>query len=547
MKLERSWTTALVVGAISLTSGGWLLQQGVRSGESVYESSRLFEEVHHLLADRFVDELSPSELYQMAIDGLLREVGDPYTSFLDKDDWANLRLSTTGNYGGLGVRIEQQDEWITVVSVLPNTPAERQGLMTGDRIVGVEGESAQNWSSEKAVQVLRGPKGSEVNITVARAGVERPLDFTIVRDHIHVQSVVSFMLDDSAGYVQLRSFSRESRDELKKAVDELRAGGAESVILDLRANPGGLLEEGIAVADLFLPRGKEVVSTKSRLADQNQTYVAPGAEVYEGLPVVVLVNAFSASASEIVAGALQDHDRALVIGNTTFGKGSVQTLYGLSGGNHLKITTAKWYTPTGRSIQRDYAEQDLADHLTGAVSVREEPMAAAIDTTGLEVFRTGAGRAVYGGGGIIPDRIVMADTLTTAEQDFRSALLDSGVSTRNAAFQFSVRWSSDHPDMERDFEITRAMRDGFYEQLRELEVELERGQFDEAQGFVDWLLGLELANTSFGEVARQERRLRRDTQVGEALRLLAQAPTPEALLSLAEAESEGAERSTPQQ
>jgi carboxyl-terminal processing protease len=538
MKLERSWTTALIVGAISLTSGGWLLQQGVTSGESAYESSRLFEEVHHLLADRFVDELSPSELYQMAIDGLLREVGDPYTSFLDKDDWANLRLSTTGNYGGLGVRIEQQDEWITIVSVLPNTPAERQGLMTGDRIIGVEGESAQNWSSEKAVQVLRGPKGSPVNISIARAGVDRPLDFTIVRDRIHVQSVVAFMLDDSAGYVQLRSFSRESRDELKTAVDELLAAGAESLVLDLRANPGGLLEEGIAVADLFLPRGREVVSTKSRLADQNQTFVAPGAEIYEGLPLVVLVNAFSASASEIVAGALQDHDRALVIGNTTFGKGSVQTLYGLSGGNHLKITTAKWYTPTGRSIQRDYDDEDLADHLAGAVSVGEEPMATAIDTTGREVFYTEAGRVVYGGGGITPDRIVMADTLNTAEQEFRRALLDSGVSTRNAAFQFSVQWATDHPELTRDFEITRAMRDAFYEQLRELEVELERGQFDEAQGFVDWLLGRELANTSFGEVARQERQLRRDTQVGEALRLLAQAQTPEALLSLAATESE---------
>jgi carboxyl-terminal processing protease len=175
MRFERPWTTALVVGVISLTSGGWLLNQG--PGVNVVESERLLDEVHRLISDRFVDEIEPSDLYQMAIDGMLREIGDPYTSFLDRDAWEDIRYSTTGNYGGLGIRIDEKRGWITVVAVLPGTPAEREGLVIGDRIIEVEGESAENWTPDKAVQVLRGPKGSPVNIGIARVGLDQPLRF----------------------------------------------------------------------------------------------------------------------------------------------------------------------------------------------------------------------------------------------------------------------------------------------------------------------------------------------------------------------------------
>ena len=273
MITDRSWTTPLVVGVIMLTSGGWLINQGGEVG--VAESRRLLTEVHRLLSDRFVDEVAPDELYQMAIDGMIEELGDPYTDFLDSRDWENLRYSTTGNYGGLGVRIDPKDGWITVVQVLPNTPALRQGLEVGDRIMEVEGESAEDWSSEKAVSVLRGPKGTPVNITIGRVGVDRPLAFRIVRDAIQVQQAQGFMLNEGIGFVALRGFSRQAQEELVASIDTLVEAGARSLILDLRRNPGGLLEEGIQVTDLFLKSGLEVVETRSRLADQNFTYRAP--------------------------------------------------------------------------------------------------------------------------------------------------------------------------------------------------------------------------------------------------------------------------------
>lgn len=537
MKLERSWTMALVVGVVSLTSGGWLLQQGATSGEGVYESARLLDEVHHLIADRFVEEVSPSELYQMAIDGMLRELGDPYTSFLDKDDFADLRLSTTGNYGGLGIRIEEKDGWITVVGVLPNTPAEEEGMMIGDRIIEVEGESAENWSSTKAVQVLRGPKGTEVEIAVARVGIERPLKFTIVRDEIHVIPVTAFMVEPGIGYVKLNNFSRDARSELKSAIDQVTAEGARALVLDLRWNPGGLLEEGIAVSDLFLPRGLEVVATKSRLPDQNHTYLSPSPEMYQEIPLVVLVHEWSASASEIVAGALQDHDRALIVGTTTFGKGSVQTLYGLSGGNHIKITTAKWYTPSGRSIQRDFdPEERMARMTASAITVGGEPVSAAVDTTEREAYRTVGGRVVYGGGGITPDLIVLPDTATRREEELSTAVVEAGVSWRNATFRFAVEWASEHPELARGFKVTPAMRNAFYEYLVDLGVEVDRDLYGDAREIVDWWLEMEVANSAFGDQARQERRLKRDRQVEEALRLLRRSDTPESLLSLAMAE-----------
>lgn len=532
MRFERPWTTALVVGVVSLTSGGWLLNQGA-SG-NVVESERLLDEVHRLISDRFVDEIDPGDLYQMAIDGMLREIGDPYTSFLDRDAWEDIRYSTTGNYGGLGIRIGEKRGWITVVAVLPGTPAEREGLVIGDRIIEVEGESAENWTPDKAVQVLRGPKGSPVNIGIARVGLDQPLRFRIVRDEIHVVQVQSFPLEDGVGYVKLNGFSREAQEELVEAIDALVAQGSKSIVLDLRLNPGGLLEEGIAVTDLFLDRGLEVVETRSRLPDQNYTYRAPSPQRYEGVPLVVLVNEWSASASEIVAGALQDHDRALIVGTMTFGKGSVQTLYSLSGGNHIKITTARWYTPVGRSIQKDFdREGAMRDLVASAITVSGEPVAIPEpDETDREVFRTDAGRSVYGGGGITPDVVVMPDTLNADEQAFRRAAVTAGVVPGDAAFRWGVKWARDHPSLRKGFRVTETMRDGYFGQLVEEGATVERDLFDRSAGYVDWLLRVQLAGAAFGEVAQQEARLVRDSQVEEALRLLAQADTPEALLSL---------------
>ncbi len=544
MKLDRSWTPALAVAVIALVSGGWLLQQGdARGGSGEYSNARLFEQVHHIVSQRYVDEVDSSELYQMAIEGMLRELGDPHTTFLDSAEYADLQLNTTGNYGGLGIRIESQDEWITVVDVLPDTPADRVGLQPGDRIVQVKGESARGWSTTDAVQELRGPQGSSVQITVARVGVDQPLGFEIERDEVQVASVRSFMLEEGVGYVRLQQFSEQAQNELVEAIDGLREQGAGSLVLDLSANPGGLLDQGVAVADLFLPEDAMVVSTQSRVSNQNESYSAPSPERYGDLPVAVVVSRYSASASEIVAGALQDHDRAVVVGNRTFGKGSVQSLFGLAGGNYLKMTTARWYTPVGRSIQRDRGEESqMSELMANTISVSGNAIStASTDTAEQQVYHTDSGRAVYGGGGITPDLLVHTDTLTSREQVFRSALSQSGVLLDNAAFQFGVRWAKEN-DLERDFEITDAMRDAFYQRLvEEHDVELERELYEDAQGWVDWNLRLQIASAAFGQEERLRRQVQYDQPVQRAASLLRRASTPAEVITLAEREKQSAE------
>ncbi|UCF21010.1 MAG: S41 family peptidase, partial [Gemmatimonadota bacterium] len=399
MQFKRSYWMPAVVGLIAVVTGGWLLQQGQEG--NVYLQARILQDVIRVVADRYVDEVDPAALYDLAVDGFLEKLGDPHTSLLRPDDYADLRLSTTGNYGGLGIRIDEKDGWITVVQTLPNTPADRAGLRPGDRLIAADGESMQDWKPDQAVRKLRGEKGTPVVLSVARLGLTEPFPVRIVRDDIHVQYVSGFMLEPGIGYIQHQQFSAKSAEEIRQLVAQLNEEGMRGLILDLRRNPGGLLEEGVAVSDLFLGSGSEVVETRSRIADQNEEYFAERRPIDDDLPLIVLVDSWSASASEIVAGALQDHDRALVLGTQTFGKGSVQTLYPLAGGNYLKITTAKWYTPSGRSIHREFDEEHLlalTSRTEGQMGSTSGTAAAARDSA--QVFFTDSGREVYGGGGI---------------------------------------------------------------------------------------------------------------------------------------------------
>jgi carboxyl-terminal processing protease len=280
------------------------------------------------ISSYYVDSLDEQRLYDLAIDGMLEQLGDPYSGFLRAEDFEDLAVSTTGNYGGLGVRIEVSDGWVTVVTPLADTPAERAGVVAGDRIVSVEGESAAGWSIERAASVLRGEPGSSVSLRVVRPGLSEPLTFNIKRAKIHVTSVrYAQVVDPGIGYVQLETVSEESAQELAEAVDGLRAEGARALIFDLRFNPGGILHQGVAVADLFLDKGNEVVSTRGRAPNSTRTFDTTRPERWTDMPVVVLVNEFTASAAEIIAGALQDHDRALIVGTPTFGKGLVQTVF----------------------------------------------------------------------------------------------------------------------------------------------------------------------------------------------------------------------------
>ncbi|MGH7446409.1 MAG: S41 family peptidase, partial [Longimicrobiales bacterium] len=405
----------------------------------------------------------------------------------------------------------------------------RAGLQAGDLIIEVDGESTSDWDTDLAVSKLRGPQGSAVNIKVARGGVDQPIPIRIVREEIHIQAVpTAYMMDGNVGYVELISFSESSTAELREAIRELVAAGARGVILDLRANPGGLLDQGVAVADLFLNRGQTVVETKGRASNQNQRAVARTSDQFPGLPIIVLVGPQSASASEIVAGALQDHDRALVLGRTTYGKGSVQSLYPLENNNWLKITTARWYTPVGRSIQKPYGiDAHLVEEDVGGAS-------AAADTAERPTYRTDSGRTVLGGGGIHPDLVLTPDTLTSEERLFIQAMQKSFAEYINARLNFAVAYLRETPNLQPGFAVTPQLLDRFYQAIRQAGVDVDRDLYDRAARWVANDIGDEITYAKWGQKAARQRTNSDDPQVMTAADLLRRASTPESLFALAQ-------------
>lgn len=524
MKLARNTIAPVLVAAIAMVTGGWFLQRGADQEQNVYFQANLFNEVLHRVSDQFVDQKDPSALYKMAIDGMLEELGDPHTVLMSNEDHSRLMVETQGEYGGVGMEIGARDGWITVISPLPGTPAERAGMMAGDRIIEIDGKTTHDLPEDEAVKRLRGARGTPVELKVARFGVDEPMTFKIVRAEIRINSVpAAYMIDKSVGYVELVRFSERSTEELRTAIDGLRAKGMKGLILDLRRNPGGLLDQGISVADIFLPRGVTVAETRSRIPQQNQKAMAEDPDEYPGMPIVVIVGPGSASAAEILAGALQDHDRVLVVGRTSYGKGSVQSIYPMSGNNYLKMTTARWYTPAGRSIQRPY----------GIGLSRPDGDTTTIDTLKKPMYKTDSGRTVYGGGGIYPDLVVKPDTLTVNERAFYDLAQKQAQLYRTAAFNYAVRYVKTHPGLKPDFPVTDEMLNGFYQQLSDAGVKIPRETFDRARGAVGEDIASEIAYSLGGGEAWRERVNMRSTEINTALQLLHKASTPQSLFTLA--------------
>lgn len=547
MRSSRNWVPAIVVLLVSLASGGWLLQhsEGYAAGMGI--DAAMFETVQGYVHDRFVKEVDSPELYTMAIAGMLERLGDPYAAFIRPEDREQATLSN--NYGGVGMRVLAEDDGITILDVIPGSPAARMDLRSEDRIIGVDGESTVGWTQETAISSLRGVKGDPVSLDVDRPGVVEVLRFTIIRDDVHVVAVRTALLDDGVGYVLLDQFSRSARIEMQEAIDGLLDRGATSVILDLRFNPGGILTEGVDVSDLFLDAGLEVVDTRARDSRDSETFYTSEPDAYPGLPVIILVNQRSASASEIVAGALQDHDRALVIGTPTFGKGIMQSVFPLHGGNYLRLTTGTWFTPSGRSIHRSRRSADDSDtYLLGSLEFNEAVLQSVqmapseddirrVDEDGQtsEFYYTASGRVVLGGGGITPDVIVEPDTMTMEEQELLVALRDAEVSFYDLALRFALTWTRSQPDLRSDFSMTPAMRDAFFTYLTEHgDGRLDRAVLEGAAGLLDYHLARQIAYAAFGESASLERGLTRSREVGAALEFLSQADSPAQLLTLAE-------------
>jgi carboxyl-terminal processing protease len=366
---------ALIAGAVlgaGLVTGGMLIQSGAwREADASPGTPRLLDQVMARVINDYIDTLSIDQLHEKAAFGMIKELEDPYSALLSPDRAARLKENTTGRYAGVGVELDLRDGYVTVIAPLANTPADSAGIRPGDRIIAIDRKSTMGLSMEEVQQAMRGPAGSSVELSLER-GDEDHSSVTLRRRVITFHPVQrQQLLAPDVGYLALATFSEQAADEVRRAVDSLRRSGARSLILDLRENPGGLLEQGIAVADLFLDASRPIARTRGRIPEDNHEFVDRSSQAWATMPVVALVDSGTASAAEIVAGALQDNDRAVIVGSPTYGKGSAQGVFTMAGGNALKLTTARWYTPAGRTIERD----STAGGITPDVVVRQAEMA----------------------------------------------------------------------------------------------------------------------------------------------------------------------------
>ncbi len=498
--------------AAALIAGAWMLGRALdRDARRSEEGAQLLDAVMQRVRDSYVEELDEEQLWRNAVAGMVAQLGDPNSAYIAPDRLERLRLSASNAYRGVGLSVDVIDGWITVVQPRAGSPAERAGLQTGDRLVELDGKSMQGWTVTEAREELRGPLGSTVRLVVERAQGTR-ITVTLERADIRNRAVTrAVVLDGNVGYVAVTTFSDSTERELIAAVDSLRGAGASSLVLDLRGNPGGLLEQGVGVADLFLVPGQQIVTTRGRAENSNKVYVDSTAERWAGMPMAVLVNPLTASAAEIVAGALQDHDRALVLGRVSYGKGSAQTVYPLDNGAAISLTEARWYTPLGRSLE---------------VAPPDEERLADADTA-RPVFRTASGRRVYGGGGIVPDVAVGDSTVDPAERRLLAELGADVPHWREALTAEARALVQSHAVRDSLFSPRPEWRGRLLTRLRSMGLRVNPATFAEASAFVDRRLGEEIARQGWGIPYAQRRQVRSDAVVQRAADLLRRARVPQ--------------------
>ena len=522
---KRSRTIAAAVSFVALLLlGGWWagrdLTAETRQARPPLGGARLFDQVVAAVAQKYVDSLDGSAIYDRAVAGLLRELKDPYTTYLAEDRLRRLNEQISGTYAGVGLQIDIRDGWPVVIEPIIGGPSERAGVLVGDRIVLVGKESTRGWSRDETSKAIRGAPGSSVTFTVERG--DSRVNFTLLRDKVHLRAVQRVqLLQNGVGYVDVNVFSAQTATEVSAAVDSVLKLGARSLVMDLRGNPGGLLEQGVAVAELFLDRGQSIVQLRARPGTQPQVFTDSLPQRWPTLPLAVLVDRASASASEIVAGALQDHDRAIVLGVTSFGKGSAQNVYPLSSGGALRLTTARWYTPAGRSINRPVPrdrDEEFADSAEVTLPDTVRPR-----------FRTDAGRTVFGGGGITPD-VISGDTTTPLQvQSLARAMGKNAVAYRDA---LAKRAQMQKPRMSGPGDpVTPAILDALYADLVGRGVAPPRSVFDSAAPWISRSLGYEMTRVAFGAEADFMRRVQDDSALQRAMELLQGARSPRDVFS----------------
>jgi len=401
MRSSRFLPAALLAVLVSAALGGMFGSSAAATQQDELTHYRVYTSALAAIEREYVEPVPSEQLVYSSIDGLLNTL-DPHSNFFKPRDYAAMRERQQGSYYGLGVTIAAIDGDITIQSIFEGSPAYKRGIRRGDIIAKVEGEDMKGWTTDQAVRRLKGPKGTKVNISIRRRGADDLIDMEVVRDEVNITTVRgAFMVDNETGYVKLAEFSETSDRELGAALEQLQSKGMKRLVFDLRDNPGGLLDQAILVSNRFLPKRDLIVYQRGRVQNSDDDYYAELKSDYTSMPVVVLVNRNSASASEIVSGALQDHDRALVVGETTFGKALVQSVYRIAEGAGVAVTTARYYTPSGRLIQRPW-DGTFDEYLMYSLKDQSEEK----PRSNAELKYTDGGRKVYGGGGIEPDKFM---------------------------------------------------------------------------------------------------------------------------------------------
>ncbi len=489
------------------------------------DGAQLFGEVYQLVNERFVDTVGAGALYERAARGLVKELQDPYSELLSPKDLSAFQRNTGGKYGGVGMQIEDQQGQVTVSRVFPGTPAEAAGIAEGDRIIQVDTASTRGWKLQQVSDRLLGTPGTKVSAKFARPGVSEPIAVTFTRAIIKIPSIpYAITFDGKVGYVPLQSFNENTSQDLVRALQKLNAEGAKGIVLDLRGNPGGFLDQALTVSNMFIQQGQEIASVRGRTSEEH--YKAERRPLAPTLPMVILTDGYTASASEIVAGALQDHDRAVILGTTSFGKGLVQTVFNLDGGWALKMTTGKWFTPSGRTIQKE--RKLLADGRF--VEVHPDSLESDSARKARPIFKSDGGRPVYGGGAVTPDLIIKPDTFTTAEQAFIKAIAPKSQEVYVQLYEFALGQKG---KVGADFQVTPAWRDSLFRRMTTAGVKVERPMFDNAVKYVDRLIENRVARFAFGDSTAKRRDLDDDVQLRRAIEILRKGQTQKDLFALA--------------
>ena len=526
MQKRFSLLTVVFLTVVALFAGSLLNR--LFSGDNILDQANKYKDVLSITKKYYVEDVDSQKLTEAAIGGVLDEL-DPHSVYISASQLGRVNEEFQGAFEGIGIEYQVLNDTLLVVSPIAGGPSEGVGIQGGDKIVRINDSSAVGITQEGVQKKLRGPKGTKVRVAVYRAGMKELLDFEITRDKIPLYTVdVGFMVDGTTGYVRVNRFAATTYDELSEALTRLQASGMKKLILDLRDNAGGYLEQAFKMADEVMPKGKKIVYTKGRRPEFDDEYVSQGGK-YPEVPLVVLVNNSSASASEIVAGAVQDWDRGLVVGETTFGKGLVQRQFELGDGSALRLTTARYYTPSGRLIQRPYGTDKREYHLEAFSRQESEGENvnhnAERDST-RPVFKTMGGRTVYGGGGITPDYIVKAERLTRYSVQLRSAQVflqfaDAYVEAHGD--ELRAKYGKDSEKFATGFVVT----DGMLAEIRAIgekkDVKFDQEQFDTDRRFIAAFTKATVARSIWGVEGASRVMLKEDVQFKKALSLFPEA------------------------